>query len=137
MKKRLRTQSTLNHKPPRLLSFMIAVLLLFGAVSPSVSFALDGYRTDTQDGTDGSVSSESEALSLSGEITYTEIEEKRDAFTKHFKRSDGKYVAVLYSEPVHTVKDGQYVNLDNRLIETANGRYETVNDAFRVSFAKK
>ena len=44
---------------------MIVVLLLFGAVSPSVSFALDGYRTDTQDGTDGSVLSESEALFLS------------------------------------------------------------------------
>ncbi|MBQ7364239.1 MAG: RICIN domain-containing protein, partial [Clostridia bacterium] len=68
-------------------------------------------------------------------VTYTEIPEQRDRFTKHFQRSDGKHVAVVYSEAIHTLENGEMVNVDNRL--TLNGtRYETKNTGFGASFAK-
>lgn len=39
------------------------------------------------------------------------------ARVKHFRRSDGSYVAAIYSEPVHYEKDGKLLDIDNTLVE--------------------
>lgn len=110
-------------------------MLFFGAASPSISLALGSNTVNETDAYEEATVTESEVLDGANELTYTEIAERRDAFTKHFKRSDGKYVAIVYSEAVHTLQDGAYVNLDNRLLQTEDARYETVSDSFQVSFA--
>lgn len=46
-----------------------------------------------------------------------EIVEKREANIKHFEQSDGSTVAVLYSEPVHYMKNGYWRDINNTLIE--------------------
>lgn len=64
--------------------------------------------------------------------TYTEITEMRDSFTKHFRRSDGKIVAIVYPEVMHTEKDGEMVDVDNRLSYSKSlGAYRTTDVMMR------
>lgn len=44
----------------------------------------------------------------------------RDEMTKHFRCSDGRYIAASYSYPVHYEKDGQWEELDFTLIDTVD-----------------
>ncbi|MDR1629405.1 MAG: hypothetical protein LBS36_04220 [Oscillospiraceae bacterium] len=37
-----------------------------------------------------------------------EVESLRDENTKHFRNADGTYTAMLYTEPVHYEKDGEW-----------------------------
>lgn len=47
-----------------------------------------------------------------------EVEEDRDEFTKHFRMSDGSYMAVQYEYPVHFEdKDGDWAEYDNSMTE--------------------
>ena len=129
MKKQKQSRFTHIHPSVKAVSLLLSILLFFSACPP-ISFAFGG-----NDETEAALQNESVLQSDAvEEITYTEIPEKRDAFTKHFKRSDGKYVAIVYSEAVHTYRNGGFINLDNRLLLTEDGRYQTAEDAFCVSF---
>ena len=44
------------------------------------------------------------------------MEEKRDEFSKTYKRTDGSYTSVVSQTPLHRLKDGQWENIDNTLI---------------------
>ncbi|MGL5151160.1 MAG: DUF6531 domain-containing protein, partial [Clostridium sp.] len=50
-------------------------------------------------------------------IVVGEDEKKREENIKHFKKSDGSYEAVVYEEPVHYLKDNQWMDIDNTLKE--------------------
>ena len=54
--------------------------------------------------------------SASGEI-LREDTEKRGAYEKYFLHDNGAYTAVAYSVPVHMQRDGNWVDIDNRLEE--------------------
>ena len=54
---------------------------------------------------------------FSTEILY-EVEEKRDEFTKVYKKKDGSYTALFSSEPLHFMQDGKWTNIDNTLISS-------------------
>ena len=54
---------------------------------------------------------------FSTEILY-EVEEKRDEFTKVYKKKDGSYTAMLSSEPLHFMQDGKWTDIDNTLISS-------------------
>lgn len=56
--------------------------------------------------------SEEETPEISGEETSL-----RDAGVKHFRLSDGRFMAAIYPEPVHYEKDGEWVEIDNTLKE--------------------
>lgn len=106
----------------RFFSFVLSLLLLFTAVPPVV---LPSYAT-------GKEEAEEVVSEEAGSYTYTEIEELREESVKHFRRSDGKQTAILYAEPVHVEENGVFVDLDNRLVPGADGRYATVNERFQV-----
>jgi|LSQX01.2.fsa_nt_gb hypothetical protein len=62
---------------------------------------------------------------------------KRGEYEKHFLQSDGTYLAVSYSDPVHKkAEDGSYEEIDNTL-SLKNGRLENADKDFKVSFAEK
>ena len=44
-----------------------------------------------------------------------EVEEKRDEFSKTYKRADGSYTSVVSQTPLHTLKDGEWKEIDNTL----------------------
>lgn len=49
------------------------------------------------------------------EVLY-EVKEKRDEYSKVFKRSDGTYTAVVSSTPLHYDNDGVWEDVDNTLV---------------------
>lgn len=63
-----------------------------------------------------------------------EIVSMREANVKHFLMSDGTYMAAEYDAPVHYFESGQWVDIDNTLIETENGFQNKAND-FHVTFS--
>lgn len=115
------------HPYVRILSLILSLLCFFSFVPP-LSFAQESTQTKEAAASDLTLDTE-EAL------TYTELVERRDRFTKHFKRSDGKFVAIVYPEAIHTAENGVMVNLDNRLTKRASGRYENEGQGFLASFA--
>ena len=74
-----------------------------------------------------------EAPDITGEET-----DLRDAGVKHFRLSDGRYMAAIYPEPVHYEKDGEWVDIDNTLreekVEDGTVRYAATETSTPVSF---
>lgn len=64
----------------------------------------------------------------------------RKEYEKHFLMSDGSYQVALYNEPIHQLKDGEWVEIDNTLaLQTAvdgTAQYRTANGLADVSFAQ-
>lgn len=58
------------------------------------------------------------------------------ARVKHFRRSDGSYVAAIYSEPVHYEKDGKLLDIDNTLVEK-DGYYTNTANSLVVRLPKQ
>ena len=65
---------------------------------------------------------------------------KRGVYEKHFERSDGSYIAALYAEPVHYMReDGTFEQIDNTLVgATEDGRPVLKNQSglLDVSFSQ-
>lgn len=73
---------------------------------------------------------------FSAEILY-EVEEKRDEFTKVYKKNDGSYTAMVSSEPLHFIQDGKWTDIDNTLINSVeNGKsvFTNTNSMFDIMF---
>lgn len=68
------------------------------------------------------------------DILY-EVEEKRDEYTKVYKKSDGTYTAVMTEEPLHYLDDGAWKEIDNSMI--LNGSlYTNLSNLFNVELPK-
>ncbi|MCL2672132.1 MAG: DNRLRE domain-containing protein, partial [Clostridiales bacterium] len=88
--------------------------------------------------------SEANDFSLSPELEYSplvgELTDERGESRKTFRRIDGLMEAVLYSNPVHFRRDGQWETIDNTLeaVALADGSQGWRNRAndFGVSFAQ-
>ena len=63
----------------------------------------------------------------------SEIESLRDKNIKHFRLSDGTYIAAQYTYPVHYRKNGSWEDIDNRLVTDASGAI--TNEASDVDIA--
>ena len=50
-----------------------------------------------------------------------ELSEKRTEYTKEFRLSNGLHMAVVYANPVHYEKDGQWAEIDNTLKTSGTG----------------
>lgn len=68
------------------------------------------------------------------EILY-EIEEKRDEYTKVYKKSDGSYTAVMTEEPLHYLNDGVWEEINNSMSLDGN-LYTNIDNLFNVEFPK-
>lgn len=73
---------------------------------------------------------------FSAEILY-EVEEKRDEYTKVYKKNDGSYTAMVSSEPLHFMQDGKWTDIDNTLVSSVeNGQniFTNTNNVIDVLF---
>lgn len=61
----------------------------------------------------------------------SEVVSERDAFKKVFEREDGSFTAIISSGPVHYFEDGEWLEIDNTLIET-NGTITNESNGFSV-----
>jgi len=64
-----------------------------------------------------------------------ELEEKREENTKYFLKDDGTYEAILYEEPIHYLKNGKWVDINNSLHDKGN-YYENKENEFTVRIGK-
>lgn len=68
------------------------------------------------------------------EILY-EVEEKRDEYTKVYKKSDGTYTAVMTEEPLHYLENGVWEEIDNSMILDGS-LYTNLSNLFNVELPK-
>ncbi len=70
----------------------------------------------------------------SAEILY-EVEEKRDEFTKVYKKTDGSYTAIVSKEPLHYLYNGVWEEIDNSLSSDGN-TFTNASNIFNAIFPK-
>ena len=122
----------------KLVTFVLALLIAFYAV-PSIVYsetidALSSVGENSEAEENGS-SSDGSSGSQAAKIPVFEVEELREESVKHFRLSDGSYVAAQYPSAVHRLDpDGKWQDIDNTL--KASGSEFATSDA-RVKFAKK
>jgi len=88
------------------------------------------------------------ALTVQGEISTTveeenpvrvlgEVESLRQADGKHFRLSDGSYIAVSYGQPVHIQDEtGAWQDFDNRLsLDGETGQYRLNNGGSSIRYS--
>ncbi len=65
-----------------------------------------------------------------------EVEEKRDEYTKVYKKDDGSYTAVMSVEPLHYLNDeGLWEEINNSMV-LQNGLYTNTDNDFNVELPK-
>ncbi len=70
----------------------------------------------------------------SAEILY-EVEEKRDEFTKVYKKTDGSYTAIVSKEPLHYLDNGVWEEIDNSLSSDGN-TFTNASNIYNAIFPK-
>lgn len=65
-----------------------------------------------------------------------ELIEKRKPREKHFLQENGEIIAKIYGEDIHYLKDGRYEEIDNTLIQDANG-FSNKSNSYKVHFNKE
>ena len=68
------------------------------------------------------------------EILY-EVEEKRDEYTKVYKKSDGTFTAIMTEEPLHYLNDGVWEEINNSMILDGS-LYTNLSSLFNVELPK-
>ena len=117
----------------RALSFGLCLVMVFYVIPSTI------YAKAAELGGDNSESivphSDTAASSEPSVIDPFEVVELREETAKHFRLSDGSYVAAQYNYPVHSLdENGEWQDIDNVL--TKNGS-EFTNESARIKFAKK
>ncbi|MBS7359119.1 MAG: hypothetical protein KIG53_00780, partial [Oscillospiraceae bacterium] len=136
-------------KSAKILSFILSVLMLFSVFSCATPvFAADVNEAVTQkEYTDKLLTEAVDTEKEQAEIVC-EVEEKRDEYSKTYKRADGSYTAVISRTPLHTVKDGVWADIDNTLesegeiLKNAEGSYdiefpETISSNEKITVTNK
>ena len=134
-----------NRIATRLLSAALSFVLLFYII-PSTIYAEIAEAFDQTDSENYVINNETAindlyneeykatAENVLDEIIY-EATELREENVKHFRLSDGSYLAAQYNSPVHILDEyGQWQDIDNSLSESG-GEYS--NASASVKFAKK
>ena len=134
-----------NRIATRLLSAALSFVLLFYVI-PSTIYAEIAEAFDQTDSENYVINNDTAindlyneeykvtAENVLDEIIYEAIE-LREENVKHFRLSDGSYLAAQYNSPVHVLDEyGQWQDIDNSLSESG-GEYS--NASASVKFAKK
>ena len=145
-------------KPTRVISFILSVVMIF-YVYPFISYAADETEPLTYDAESDLVYPEQVEENLPEyEIEYNseetinpadvigEVGDLRDESTKHYRLTDGRFVAVDYGTPVHyRDKSDEWTDFDNTLefnetVEEADSDdfagYEPKKNDVKIKFAK-
>ncbi len=62
-----------------------------------------------------------------------EVTEKRDEYSKTYKRADGSFTTVFSSVPLHSFKDGKWSEIDNSL-QTENDVIKNADGVYNIEF---
>ena len=112
----------------KVISIILSILLIIEILPMSV------LAQELNDIESTNIDTEVEEATIIGEI-----ESERTENTKHFRLSDGSFIAATYPEPVHYMADGEWEEIDNTLVEkTINGTDYYVNEkaSNKVAFSQ-
>ena len=113
----------------RLLAVVFVVAMMFQML-PIQALAFDGSGSVTYQ------EYESDAEDPYSLTVLGEVESLREEKIKHFRLSDGSFVAVSYGMPVHYQdSDGQWQDIDNSLLLEADS-LETANESAPAAFSR-
>ncbi len=104
-------------KSKKILSVFLTVLTVIGIFSCATTVWAEEYNEyiETKAYEEKLLTETVYSETEKAEIIF-EVEEKRDEFSKTYKRTDGSYTSVFSQTPLHRLKDGQWENIDNTLI---------------------
>lgn len=121
-----------NKALTRTLCFALSLIMIFYVI-PSTVFSKASELLDHE-------ATKNETAQATDSITALtvdpfEIIELREEYAKHFRLSDGSYVAAQYKYPVHSLdENGEWQDIDNALSKSSS---EFTNANARIKFAKK
>lgn len=124
----------MKHQPIRILSILLALVLAFSSLPVSViAENVTSSQNDNQVIFDQNFTTETTEESDNIFIVQEDTT-KRSEFEKHYICSDGTYVVASYAEAIHYKDDnGNWVDVDNRPVQTTEGEYTTHNGDFGIS----
>ena len=127
-------KATTKRITAKLISLVLSILILFYAI-PGVVYA-ETIDALSGIGAGSEKAGNTEQPAADFKIPLYEAEELREENVKHFKLSDGSYVAAQYNYPVHYDDgSGKLLDINNALNEASGGVY--ANENARIKFAKK
>ena len=119
------------------LAFVLTIATLIGMFSCATTVFAEGYNEYTANKAyqekllTETVDKENEQAEI-----VCEVPEKRDEFSKTYKRADGSFTSVISQTPLHSFENGEWKNIDN----TLNKQDESIKNsdgAFNIEFPEK
>ena len=117
----------------KITSLILSLLVVFFMI-PVVSYAEMIETAEELLSAKPEEAEEKISLSYTSEDPAYELVEMREERAKYFRMEDGTYVVASYEYPVHTMQDGEWVDVDNSLTDNGN---EIFTSNARIKFAKK
>jgi hypothetical protein len=113
----------------KILSTLLAWILTFSSLPLSVIAENIAIKQETNENTsEESLATDEDVFIVQEDTT------KRGEFEKHYICSDGTYVVASYAEAIHYKDDnGEWVDVDNRPVQTTEGDYTARNGNFGIS----
>ena len=130
-------------------AIMLVVLIASAHIASSVVFAENNADSKDQmfmqDGYDVGIESKDsigkdyytykQAEKMDAAVLFEDTS-RRTATEKHFKLSDGSYVANVFSYDVHYLDGDKYEEIDNRLIKDKSGKYKNQKNKLNVELSE-
>ena len=123
-----------NKAITRTLCVVLSLIMVFHII-PSTIFSEASELLNGNVTGDGLIQSTEDVAGANSLIDPFEVVELREEYTKHFRLSDGSYVAAQYNYPIHSLdENGEWQDIDNELSKSGS---EFSNESARIKFAKK
>ena len=121
-------------KSKKILAVLLAVLTVIGIFSCATTVWAEEYNeyVETKAYEEKLLTETVDSESEKAEIVC-EVEEKREEYSKTYKRADGSYTTVVSQTPIHTLKDGEWKEIDNSL-KTEGEILKNTDGSFDIEF---
>ena len=123
----------------RIMSFVLAFIMLL-EIGPIHVFAMEKPpEEETPNIPQPEITAPETATEMPVVYIEGEVQELRNEYEKHYRLTDGSFMAVQYQVPVHYEDDGQWVDIDNTLepvtMFSGDTVYQAVNGENVQAFA--
>ncbi len=118
----------------KVLSVILTIATLIGIFSCATTVFAEDYNeyTDNKAYQEKLLTETVDSENEQAEI-ICEVEEKRDEYSKTYKRADGSFTSVLSQTPLHKRENGEWMDIDNTLKSEDNSITNT-DGAFDIEF---
>lgn len=121
-------------KSKKILAVLLTVLTVVGIFSCATTVWAEEYNeyVETKAYEEKLLTETVDSESEKAEIVC-EVEEKREEYSKTYKRMDGSYTTVVSRTPIHKFKDGEWKEIDNSLA-TEGEILKNTDGSFDIEF---